>query len=152
MENLKQGEYRSFTEGEGSMQNPPEEKQTVTILRRIAKIWRFVNVVLIVLFLITEVVFPHVDEQVEVPLVDYVMLFLFPFVCTLGLILTWRWEIAGGIIAIGSFILFMVIMTIDRGSFFPSLAIMGTLVTAPGILFLVCWYLSRDSKQAVGPG
>jgi hypothetical protein len=77
-------------------------------------------------------------------------LLLFPIGVTLGLVLAWRWEFVGGLISIGSLLLFYLAMFMSdgrfpRGPFFA-------LVAAPGLLFLVVWVISyrRDGGVANG--
>jgi len=72
---------------------------------------------------------------------DLVGLFFFPFGVCLGMIVAWRWEGVGGGITAGSLLAFYAALRIMDGRFprGPYFA----LVAAPGILFLVCWLLSR---------
>ena len=60
---------------------------------------------------------------------------VFVFVYFGGLILAWKWEGLGGLIAIGCAIAFSV--TIQEYS------LLIVLMAAPALLFLVCWLLSR---------
>jgi hypothetical protein len=72
-------------------------------------------------------------------------LFFFPFGVFIGLIIAWRWEGLGGMIAISSIIGFHVTMLISGGSLDINLFIDG--VAAPGLLFLGCWFLSRGRLE-----
>ena len=72
---------------------------------------------------------------------DLIGLFFFPFGVCLGMIVAWRREGLGGGITVGSLLAFYATLRIMGGRFpgGPYFA----LVAAPGILFLVCWLLSR---------
>jgi hypothetical protein len=78
---------------------------------------------------------------------DLVGLLFFPFGVGVGMIVAWRWEGLGGVITIGSLLAFYAALRIMDGRFprGPWFA----LVAAPGVLFLVCWWLSRDLRAAI---
>jgi hypothetical protein len=63
------------------------------------------------------------------------------FVTWCGLLVGWRWELAGALMILGGMALFYAIELLDsgrfpRGWFLPFLA-------APGFLFLYCWLATR---------
>ena len=76
---------------------------------------------------------------------DLIGLFFFPFGVCLGMIVAWRREGLGGGITVGSLLAFYATLRIMDGRFpgGPYFA----LVAAPGILFLVCWLLSRGVRK-----
>ena len=113
--------------------------RAISAIRRIAKIWSVVSVGFVVLMLAGELISPHAPPPSAFR--DVVGLFLFPFGVCIGTILAWRWEGLGGGITLGSLLGFYAALRImdgrfPRGPFF-------VLTAAPGILYLVCWLLSR---------
>jgi hypothetical protein len=78
---------------------------------------------------------------------DLAGLLFFPFGVGLGMIVAWRWEGLGGAITVGSLLAFYAALRLMDGRFprGPWFA----LVAAPGVLFLVCWWLSRHLRAAV---
>ena len=108
------------------------KNRTVTIIRWIARVCSIV----LVLFLLLMVVGSFFDPKSGNPATprETLGLIFFPFGLCFGLLLAWKWELMGGIIAIVSMIAFS--LTIP-GSFG------ATVIATPGVLFLICWYLSR---------
>jgi hypothetical protein len=79
---------------------------------------------------------------------DLAGLFFFPFGVCLGMIVAWRREGLGGGITVGSLLAFYAALRVMDGRFprGPWFALVAT----PGILFLVCWLLSRGLRKACG--
>jgi len=73
-------------------------------------------------------------------------MFFFPFGVCVGMIVAWRWEGLGEGITVGSLLAFYVALRVINGRFprGPWFA----LIAAPGILFLICWLLSRGTRKA----
>ena len=126
----------------------------VTIIRWIARVWS----VLIFLVALLIVVAPDPYVVQPVPLTDWIELGFY-WVSILGLLLAWRWEGLGGAIALAGIVGHAVAFRIFRGSWFVQ-AIPVFVLGLPGILFLVCWALSRgrsasrpsgDKREAAGP-
>ena len=113
----------------------------VTILRWVARIWS----ILVFLFALGVMVAPDPYVVEPVPLGDWIQLGFYGL-AVLGLLLAWRWEGLGGAIAIAGVVGSGVAFGISRGYWFPGLAIPALLVAVPGILFLVCWRLSRGRR------
>ncbi|MCJ7667472.1 MAG: hypothetical protein MUP04_04170 [Anaerolineae bacterium] len=116
----------------------------VTIIRWIARIWSILIFVLALLVIITPD--PYVVEPV--PLADRILMGFFG-VAILGLLIAWRWEGLGGAIAIASAVGHDATFRITRGYWFlklPPSAPLEFLFVLPGILFLVCWALSRSKR------
>ncbi|MDH5506863.1 MAG: hypothetical protein OEZ02_06550 [Anaerolineae bacterium] len=119
-------------------------------LRRIAKIWSIISLVLVLLVFIGEIIFPHAGDTGTVPLIDWVLLFLFPFLTMVGLVMAWRWEGWGGGLAVASYVLFLVVISVDRGGLMWEVGLVGAALAAPGLGFLVC---ARREKAGEGmPG
>ena len=114
------------------MNNSKNKSRTVIIIRWTSRI---ISIIL-VLFLILMFVGSFFDpKQSNTPSTHELISFVFfPVGLCVGLLLAWKRELLGGIIAIISMIAF-------------SLTISGTIgmiiFAAPGVLFIICWYLSR---------
>jgi hypothetical protein len=122
----------------------------VRILRWIARIWSLA--VLVVALLI--VILPDRYAVYPVPLTDWVLL-SFYWIAILGLLIAWRWEALGGTLAITAVLGRSVAFYIIRGVWpfdLSSLSILTVVFVLPGILYLVCWRMSRHHKSDALPG
>jgi hypothetical protein len=122
-------------------------RRIVTIIRWIARIWSILILALAVLVIIA----PDPYTVQPVPLAQQMLMGLFG-VAVLGSILAWRWEGLGGAIAVASGVAYDV-ATRDfsggGGVWSEVLTPASPLVFVfgfPGILFLVCWALSRGKR------
>ena len=68
-----------------------------------------------------------------------------------GLILAWRWELWGGIVNIGFYLigLYVYWRVYDRFMVFRGVLGIGVIIV-PGLLFILCWRLSRSTDQNTG--
>ncbi len=103
------------------------------VIRWIARVWSLFSIGFVLLILVGELVSPH--AALPSSLRDIVGMFFFPFGVCVGLVLAWKWEALGGLIALGSLVAFYFTLYIfdgrfPRGPFFA-------LVAAPGALFLI---------------
>ena len=117
---------------------------TLTILRWIARIWSYIVVAFIVLF-----VGAHFFESGSgigsMALEDAIAFAFFPIGLTVGLIIAWWKEGLGGLIATGSIIGFHLTMLIVGGK--PDFVLLIELLAVPGPLFIIYWLLSRKKEQ-----
>lgn len=117
-----------------------QKNMTVNILRWIARIWSYIVVAFIVLF-----VGAHFFESGSgigsMALEDAIAFTFFPIGLTVGLIIAWWKEGLGGIIATGSIIGFHLTMLFVHGK--PDFVLFIELLAVPGPLFIICWLLSR---------
>ena len=115
-----------------------QKNMTVTLLRWIARIWSYIVVAFIVLF-----VGAHLfgSEGIGLKLDDAIAFTFFPIGLTVGLIIAWWKEGLGGIIATGSIIAFHLAMLYFGGN--PDFVLLIELLAVPGPLFIICWLLSR---------
>lgn len=121
------------------MKDSKNKNRTVTIIRWIARIWSIASIAFLLVMVIGHL---FGSEQSNPPTFgEMVGLFFFPFGVFIGLIIAWKWEGLGGMIAIGSIIGFHMTMLILGRSLDINPFIDG--VAAPGFLFLICWFLSR---------
>jgi hypothetical protein len=133
--------------GEDQMNDLKKKNRTVTIIRLIARILSIISIAFILIMVVPHLFFP---QQSKPPTFgEIVGLFFFPFGVFIGLIVAWKSEGPGGMIAIGSVICFHVTMLITGGSLDLNPFIEGLAV--PGLLFLIWWFLSRgrlETKEA----
>jgi hypothetical protein len=116
-----------------------ETSRLVTIIRWIARVLSILFIGFILLLLIDEIVFPHTEAVFQVR--DIIAMIFFPTGVVVGLILAWKKEILGGMVAIGSLAAFyMTLFLFDgrfpRGPFFLLLA-------SPGFLFILVSVIGR---------
>lgn len=128
-----------------------EEKNVVvhkdlklTILRWIARIWSYIVVAFILLFVGAQIVGTGIDAD-SFDLVTGLGFAFFPIGLVLGLIIAWWKEGLGGIIATLSIIIFHLVMFIGQGD--PSFVLFIELLAVPGPLFIICWLLTRKKQQ-----
>jgi hypothetical protein len=116
------------------------DRRGVTAIRWIARAWSIASIGFVLLMFGGSALAEGFDPAQFTPR-DWVGLFFFPLGVCLGLIVAWRREGLGGGMTVGSFLAFYATLRITDGRFprGPWFA----LVAAPGILFLVCWLLSR---------
>lgn len=123
-----------------------EDRGTVR-LRRVARIWSVVVIVFALVMGIGHIVSP--EEVVE----DYPpaenLLPLMMALSVLGLGLAFRWELLGGAMNVGFWLLNVLLYWIIKERFFPlgGLAALSPALV-PGLLFLVCWWRSRSRGSA----
>jgi hypothetical protein len=122
------------------------DKRGVTVLRWMAKVWSIASIGFLLLMFIGSGLEEGFNPA-QFAFRDLVGLFFFPFGVGLGMIVAWRWEGLGGAITVGSLLAFCAALRVLDGRFprGPWFA----LVAAPGVLFLVCWWLSRHLRAAV---
>jgi hypothetical protein len=107
-------------------------------MRWIARIWSIASIVLVLAFIIGEGINPS-------GLNEGLGLVFFPFGICLGMILAWWREGLGGVITIGSLLVFYVIHVATAGALPRGWAFL--LFAAPGFLFLLAWGLSRKKSD-----
>ncbi|KPL00500.1 MAG: hypothetical protein AMJ91_04435 [candidate division Zixibacteria bacterium SM23_73_3] len=125
------------------MNDLKNKNRTISVIRWIARILSIISIAFILLMVVPQLFCPQ--ETNPLTLGEIVGLFFFPFGVFIGLIIAWKWEGLGGMIAVGSVICFHVTMLISGGSLDINPFIEGTAV--PGLLFLICWLLSRDRLE-----
>jgi len=125
------------------------DSRLIAVPRWIARIWGMLAFLAVVLVALGP------DGQAagqSVPLIEWLLLSLYPL-AALGLILAWRWELLGGTLAVACMLLEIVGFRLVKGGY-PDLfgyAVPLVLFALPGILFVICWVLSRRSPAPAGP-
>jgi hypothetical protein len=118
------------------------EKNSVVVIRWIARMWGSAIVALVVLFAVMHAVSPDAPPPTTS---EWVGLAFFPMGVCAGLVLAWRWEGLGGGISVGSYAAFYAWMFVSGGGF-PS-GPYFSLAAVPGALFVLCRLLSRDGRN-----
>ncbi len=73
---------------------------------------------------------------------DALIYLFFPVSTLVGLVLAWKWEGLGGLIAILGLVALLILRPDLASNFIPMIGI-------PGFLFLMNWYLTRDQSKNV---
>ena len=123
-------------------------KRGVTAIRWVARVWSIASVGFVLLMFIGSGLEEGFTLAQFAPR-DLIALLFFPSGVYLGMIVAWRWEGLGGGITVGSLLAFYATLQVMGGRFprGPYFA----LVAAPGVLFLVCWLLSRGTRKTAAP-
>ncbi len=116
---------------------------SVDIVRRIARIWS----ILVLAFVLFRILLPDPYATEPVPIVDWFLLSLWG-VAVLGLLVAWRWELVGGIMAIVMMVMRELAWVILKGQWFVGFLIVWLFIVPPAILFLVVWGLERKAKDS----
>ena len=101
-----------------------------------ARVWSIASVCLIFGFLVGEGVHPRTSAEL-------LGFFFFPVGICVGMVLAWWKEGLGGVITVGSLVVFYVIHLASSGTLPHGLAWLAFAV--PGFLFVLSWYRSRSS-------
>lgn len=80
----------------------------VDALRTIARFWSVLSISLILLFIFGEGIAPS-----KLTLIEWIGFLFFPVGLTVGLIIAWKKELIGGLIAIVSVLAFAIVMNIN---------------------------------------
>ncbi len=126
--------------------------RSAKIIRWTARIWSLLILVLILMIFIGPTLFPapDLDEGGGTPiaLLDVFLLSLFSL-ATLGLLLAWRWELAGAVLTIASVIVQQLTFSIANKMWDDGQLIQASLFVIPAILFLIAWGLAKQAKRRV---
>lgn len=119
---------------------------TLTILRWIARIWSYIVVAFILMFVIGYLFESGSEAGTgSMSTGEAIAFAFFPIGLTLGLIIAWWKEGFGGIIAIGSIIAFHLTMLFAHGE--PEFILFIDLTAVPGTLFIIYWILSKKEEK-----
>jgi hypothetical protein len=121
------------------------DKRGVTAIRWLARVWSMASIGFVLLMFVGSALAEGFNPA-QFAFRELVGLLFFPFGVCLGMILAWRREGLGGGMTVGSLLAFYAALRVMDGRFprGPWFA----LVAAPGLLFLVCWLLSRGLRKA----
>ena len=123
-----------------------ETDRTTTWLRRIARGWSLIAIGVALLILIGNIVSSDPYAVDYAPIENLMPLSM--LVSVVGLALAWRWEGLGGALNVAGFVANLILFWAIRGEFLPwGVALTLSLVLIPGILFLLCWWRSKDRER-----
>ena len=109
-------------------------------LRWLARVGSLVSVFFLLIFLFGEEM-----SLSQLSFAEGVGLLFFPIGVTVGMLLAWHWETAGGAVTVLSLLFFYSVMYADRG-YFPE-GIWFMLFALPGLIFLYCGLRSSNSPR-----
>jgi hypothetical protein len=112
-----------------------------TILRWIARIWSL----LLLAFVVAMIFMPDPYATEPVPAEDWFLLSLWGL-AVLWLLVAWRWELVGGILAIATMFVRELAWVLIKGQWFAGFLILWAAVVPPAILFLIAWRLERRAR------
>ena len=121
------------------MNESKNQNRFLPVIRWIARIWSILSLAFLLLFFGASIISSVGTSTFAFK--DVYQFLFFPIGLAVGLILAWKWEGLGGIIATGSIIGFHLQMLIKNGN--PDFNLFIELLAAPGILFILYWFLSR---------
>jgi hypothetical protein len=111
-----------------------------SIIRWTARILSVVSICVVLLFMVGEGF-----DYTRVKPNEWVLFVFFPFGISIGMLLSWWREGIGGMITVGSFLMFYVAHFVTAGMFPHGWAFL--VFTIPGFLFLLSWYRTRKSGK-----
>ena len=128
------------------MINPLDRSDgTTRRMRQVARIWSIVIIIFTLIMAVAHIVVPDSNAADYPPLENLLPVLM--VLSVLGLGIAWRWEGVGGAINLGFFLANLVLYWVIRGKFFP---LRGLLVFSaaiiPGVLFLDCWWRTRNAN------
>lgn len=109
------------------------------MVRWIGRAWAVASIVLILAFLVGEGI-----DLSQMKAIEWLGFLFFPVGICAGMILAWWREGLGGIVAVGSLLIFYMIHFMTAGTFPKGWA--WLVFAAPGFLFLFCWQRSRSAQ------
>ena len=121
------------------MNGVEKRNKVAIIIKWIARIWSILSLAFLLLFFGAHIFSSGGTDTFAFK--DLFQFVFFPIGLTIGLIIAWKREGLGGIIAIASIIGFHLQMLVKHWK--PDFGIFFELLAAPGILFILYWILSR---------
>ncbi len=122
---------------EDSVKSKPE---LTSMIRWTARILSMVTIGVVLLFMVGEG-FDYTRIKPD----EWALFLFFPIGISVGMILAWWQEGIGGIISVGSLVMFYGVHFANAGKFPSGWA--WLIFTIPGFLFLLCWYLGRKTHK-----
>jgi hypothetical protein len=117
--------------------------RTILVIRWIARIWS----ILVFVFVLLQIFTPDPYATQPVPLEDWFLLSLWG-IAVLGLLVAWRWELAGGILTIAVMFLRELAWIVLKGAWLVNFLIVWLFLVPPAVLFLIAWGLERKEREA----
>lgn len=126
------------------MKNGYQLPLKIRILRWTARIW---SLILFIMALV--IVFspnPYATGE-PIPLSEYVLLGLWG-ASIAGLLLAWRWEKLGALIAIATMVLRELVFIVVRGRWYVNFLMIWLVILPPAVMFLLAWRMKRNYQVA----
>ena len=121
------------------MNDSVKRNKVAITIKWIARIWSILSLAFLLLFFGASIFSSSGTDTFTFK--DVFQFVFFPIGLMIGLIIAWKREGLGGIIAIASIIGFHLQMLVTHGK--PDFVLLIELLAAPGILFILYWILSR---------
>ncbi|MEI6697319.1 MAG: hypothetical protein WCO13_14790 [Bacteroidota bacterium] len=107
--------------------------RNLKILRWVARI---ISLPLIV-FIGIQIFFPESKRTQALPTIEQIMIWFFPIGYFVGLVISWKWDLIGGIISLIGLVATIV--------YRPDLFFMALVLAIPAVMFILYWYLSKKT-------
>jgi hypothetical protein len=124
-----------------------KQQKKIKIIRWIARIWSILAVLLAFVLLISTLM----ENGDEPPSIIFWMLFGLWFAAVLSLLVSWRWEIVGSVLAITALISREMAVFYLSGEFLVGFWMVWLPVIPPAILFILAWREDRKLKEKQMP-
>lgn len=124
------------------MDVPKERRHSVKIVRWVARLWS----ILVFIVALMVIFSPNPQATEPVPVADCFLLSLWG-VAILGLLVSWRWELVGGITTVAAMVLREVAWIVLKGGWLVNFLLFWLFVMPPAGLFLVAWGLERKASR-----
>jgi hypothetical protein len=124
-----------------------KQQKKIKIIRWIARIWSILAVLLAFVLLISTLM----ENGDEPPSTIFWMLFGLWFAAVLSLLVSWRWEIVGSVLAITALISREMAVFYLSGEFLVGFWMVWLPVLPPAILFILAWREDRKLKEKQMP-
>ncbi len=121
------------------------KKQATQRIKTIRWLARILGV-LVVIFWILKILDPQSGDLQQVAPVDAFLLSLTGLALA-GLLLAWRWELAGGIFTLVMLFIREIAWVILKGNWMIGFLILWVMIATPAILFLAAWRMERKEQQ-----
>ena len=115
--------------------------RSVKIIRWTARIWSLLAIGLGLLMLI-----PDSESAGPIAPVDIFLLSL-TGLAMLGLLIAWRWELAGSIFTIAMLFIREIAWVILKGNWMLGFLVLWLFFLPPAIMFIIAWRLEKQAKK-----
>lgn len=125
------------------MQKKKDKSKLIKTFRWIARIASILVLVLAIAILVT----PGGDSDTEPLPLGYWILTVMWLVGVFGLLMAWRWELAGGIVAIAALIARDMFYFSLSGRSFVDFKMVWLPIAIPALLYIIAWWLDRGKEK-----
>jgi hypothetical protein len=127
------------------MDLPRVNPRFIAILRWIGRIWGLGLLALAIIMIVT----PDPYAQADIAFAEYLIPAFLVGGAVVGSLVAWRWEGLGGAMVVGGWLAAILWdhVVYDRWLPISMVATTGLFFATPGLLFLLCWFLSRQPNH-----